>query len=50
MVSLSAHNLQGTKIVNATSINTYSILNADALVVTEGAIEVINSILDKKEA
>lgn len=50
VVSLSAHNLQGTKIVNASSINTYSILNADALVVTEGAIEVINSILDKKEA
>ena len=46
IVSLSARNLQSTKVVNASSVNTYSILNADALVMTEGAIEVINGILD----
>jgi large subunit ribosomal protein L4 len=50
VVSLSARNLQGTKVVNASSVNTYSILNADTLVVTENAINVINGILDKKEA
>ncbi len=49
-VSLSARNLQSTKVVNASAVNTYSILNADTLVVTESAIEVINGILDKKEA
>lgn len=46
IVSLSARNLQSTKVVNASSVNTYSILNADALVMTESAIEVINGILD----
>lgn len=49
-VSLSARNLQSTKVVNASAVNTYTILNADTLVVTESAIEVINGILDKKEA
>jgi len=48
VVTLSARNLQGTKVVNASSVNTYSILNADALVVTENAINVINGILDKE--
>ena len=46
IVSLSARNLQSTKVVNASSVHTYSILNADALVMTESAIEVINGILD----
>ena len=47
VITLSARNLEGTKVVNASSVNTYSILNADTLVVTEGALEVINGILDK---
>ena len=50
VVSLSARNLQRTKVVNASSVNTYSILNADTLVVTENSIEVIDAILNKKEA
>lgn len=50
VVSLSARNLQRAKVVNASSVNTYSILNADTLVVTENSIEVIDSILNKKEA
>lgn len=50
VVSLSARNLQRTKVVNASSVNTYSILNADTLVVTENSIEVIDGILNKKEA
>jgi len=49
-VSLSARNIQKTQVVNAYSVNTYSILNADSLVLTEKALEVINGILDKKEA
>lgn len=48
-VSLSARNLQKTKVVNAASVNTYSILNADSLVLTEKALEVINSMLTKVE-
>jgi len=47
VITLSARNLQGTNVVNAPSVNTYSILNADVLVMTERALEVINSILDK---
>ena len=35
MVTLSARNLQKTKVVNAPSVNTYSILEADSLVMTE---------------
>lgn len=50
VVSLSARNLQSTKVVNAASVNTYSILNADSLVLTEKSIEIINDILNKKEA
>ena len=50
VVSLLARNLQRTKVVNASSVNTYSILNADTLVVTENSIEVIDGILNKKEA
>lgn len=50
VVSLSARNLQRAKVVNASSVNTYSILNADTLVVTENSIEVIDGILNKKEA
>lgn len=50
VVSLSARNLQRTKVVNASSVNTYSILNADTLVVTEKSIDVIDEILNNKEA
>ena len=50
VVSLSARNLQRAKVVNASSVNTYSILNADTLVVTENSIEVIDGKKKKKEA
>lgn len=49
MVTLSARNLQKTKVVNAPSVNTYSILEADSLVMTESSVKVINSILTKEE-
>ena len=49
IVTLSARNLQKALVVNAPSVNTYSILNADALVVTEKSVEIINSMLTKVE-
>jgi large subunit ribosomal protein L4 len=44
-VYLSARNLPKTHVVSADSLNTYDILNADRLILCEGAIEKIASIL-----
>jgi large subunit ribosomal protein L4 len=44
-VYLSARNLQGAKVVNATDINTYDILNAGNLILAEGSIKVIENLL-----
>ncbi|MFK7921481.1 MAG: 50S ribosomal protein L4 [Bacteroidia bacterium] len=41
-VYLSGRNLQKTNIQVATDLNTYDILNADMLLLTEGAVNVIN--------
>ena len=49
-VYLSARNLKGTQVAIASDINTYGIMNADVLVVTESSLEVINNTLAKKEA
>ena len=50
-VYLSARNLKGTQVAIASDINTYGIMNADVLVVTESSLEVINNTLNKtKEA
>ena len=49
-VYLSARNLKGTKVAIASDINTYGIMNAEVMVVTESSLEVINNILAKKEA
>ena len=49
-VYLSARNLKGTQVAIASDINTYGILNAEVLVVTESSLEVINNTLAKKEA
>ena len=49
-VYLSARNLKGTQVAIASDINTYGIMNAEVLVVTESSLEVINNILAKKEA
>ncbi|MBQ8269968.1 MAG: 50S ribosomal protein L4 [Bacteroidaceae bacterium] len=49
-VYLSARNLKGTKVAVASDINTYGIMNAEVLVVTESSLEVINNTLAKKEA
>ena len=44
-VYLSARNLQGAKVVNATDINTYDILNAGNVILAEGSIKVIENLL-----
>ena len=50
-VYLSARNLKSTQVAIASDINTYGIMNAEVLVVTESSLEVINNTLNKtKEA
>ena len=44
-VYLSARNLQRSEVVLAKSINTYKILNADVMVVTENSLKLIDGIL-----
>ena len=44
-VFLSARNLQGAEVLEASKVNTYKVLNADVLVITEQSLEAINGIL-----
>ena len=46
-VYLSARNLQRTEIMTASALNTYKVLNADVLVVTENSLKAIDVILNK---
>ena len=46
-VYLSARNLQRTEIMTASALNTYKVLNADVLVVTENSLKTIDGILNK---
>jgi len=46
-VFLSSRNLKNSKVINASEINTYGVLNANKVVLTEGALEGINSHLSK---
>ncbi len=46
-VYLSSRNLARTSVTSATQINTYDLMNADILILCEGAIEVIESMLNK---
>jgi large subunit ribosomal protein L4 len=46
-VYLSARNLQCAEVVEAAKVNTYGILNADVLVITEKSLETIDGILNK---
>ncbi len=46
-VYLSARNLQRTNVMLASSINTYKILDADVLVITENSLKAIDEILIK---
>jgi len=44
-VFLSARNVQNTKVITASQLNTYDVLNADVLVLSEGSIKKIEEIL-----
>jgi large subunit ribosomal protein L4 len=44
-IYLSSRNLQGAKVVNASDVNTYDLVNASKVVLSEGALEIIESIL-----
>ena len=46
-VYLSARNLQRTKITLAALLNSYNVLNADVLVVTENSLKAIEAVLNK---
>ena len=46
-VYLSARNLQRAEVLEAAKLNTYKVLNADVLVVTEKSLEAIDGVLNK---
>lgn len=46
-VYLSARNLQKAEVMPASLLNTYKVLNADVLVVTENSLKVIDQVLNK---
>ena len=46
-VYLSARNLQRSEVVLAASLNTYKVLNADVMVITENSLKTIDSVLNK---
>ena len=46
-VVLAARNLQRVKVSNAADLNTYGVLNAGVLLVTENALGQINEVLTK---
>mgnify|MGYP000985474871 CR=1 FL=1 len=46
-VYLSARNLQRSEVMPASTLNTYKVLNADVLVVTESSLKTIDDILNK---
>lgn len=47
-VYLSARNIERANVAIASALNTYSVLNADTLVVTESALQAIEGVLVKK--
>ena len=46
-VYMSARNLQNAEVMEASLVNTYKVLNADVLVITEKSLETIDGILNK---
>ena len=46
-VYLSSRNIQGAKVVNAADLNTYDILHAETLILAEGSIKILETILNK---
>ncbi len=46
-VYLSSRNLQGAKVVKASDLNTYDIVNAQSLILVESSVKVLESLLNK---
>jgi len=46
-VYLSARNLQCAEVLEAAKVNTYKVLNADVLVITENSLKIVEEILNK---
>ena len=46
-VYISSRNLKNSKVIKASEINTYGVLNANKVVITEGSLEGINTNLSK---
>ena len=46
-IYLSSRNLSGKKVVTASDLNTYDILNAGNLVIAEGSLEIMENVLLK---
>ena len=49
-VYLSGRNLQGTKVTIAKTLNTYIVLDANVILMTEKSVKEINEAFNKKEA
>jgi large subunit ribosomal protein L4 len=45
-IYLSARNLSNTKVITASEVNTYDVLNANNLVLTEGSVKLIENLLN----
>ena len=46
-VYLSARNLQGSEVIEASKLNTYKVMNADVVVISEKSLETIDGMLNK---
>jgi len=46
-IYLSSRNIHGTKVINASDLNTYDILHAENLILAESSVKVIETILNK---
>ena len=46
-VYLSSRNLEGAKVVKASDLNTYDIVNAETLILLESSVKVLESLLNK---
>ena len=46
-IYLSARNLQGSEVMEASKLNSYKVLNADVVIITEKSLQTIDGILNK---
>ena len=47
-IVLSGRNVQNTKVITASQLNTYDLMNADQLILVESGVELISNILNKQ--